>query len=115
MSKAVLVLDAAALVLGAFILVTSARTHGMRATVHFVRLCCVVMVLFAAVQMRWSNLFDKIEGIEVLDDFMDVHNALALTFSFYVMSIIVLAIYDAWERRFSSTKAETSGPPVSTG
>lgn len=108
MKMAVLVLDALALFAGAFILITTARVHGMRAAVHFVRLCCVVMGLFVLVQMRWSNLFDMIDGRDVLDDFMDVHNAVALTFFFYVMSIVILYGYDVWARRFGGATVNSA-------
>ena len=98
MTKGVIFLDVATIALGACVLIATVRTHGMRATVHLVRRCVFIMALFTFVQMRWTHRFDIIEGQEVLDDFMDVHNTVALTFSFYVMSILVLSAYSAYER-----------------
>ena len=49
MTKGVIFLDVAAITLGACVLIATVRTHGMRATVHLVRLCVFIMALFTFV------------------------------------------------------------------
>ena len=111
MNPIVVLLDFGVLCLGAWLLVNSVRIHGMHATVHLVRLITCVMGLFTAVQARWEDMFDAFMGrAALLNDFTDTRNSIALMMLFYIMSMVLLFIYDQYQRRNVSVATAESAP-----